>query len=297
MEGDRMKVWKLLLIGISILGVILSCGCMEGGSSSKQVEVQGHVTTTTSGGQTPTLKPTTNEKVEGEKQTSQNSQVGGKLPLWAEKYLPPDAKNYTYNIWRIIKVENDGITCKAEFIESNIKNGDYHPEITYTVKFPFFGDAVIITPTKDGYNAFLKNMGVNLYKVLTNDTLKQKYEEKYKEYLKIANDSLKWERSELEGKELVFIYCPLDVGKYYGMPAYWGWYIISNDGKDLKYEALKRGYTIINEKNMKGIYQNAIANNYTETANYLKKYLDAQEYAKEHKLGVWSIDLSDLKTN
>jgi hypothetical protein len=265
------------------------------------------VTTSASGNdmgeQTPTSKPVTTTSVKSEKENSQDSQVGenvgAKLPPWAGKYLPPDAKNYTYDIWKIIKVEDDGLTCKAEFIGSNVKNRDYHPRMTYTKQLLIYG----MSPSKKTFNEFLRINGVDLYKVLTNDTLKQKYEEKYMEYLKVCNESLKWERSELEGKELVMLMCWLDSDKVenisnYPYPGvYWAIYVIYDDGKDFEYEVLKRGYSAHNEEYMKGFYQSAVANNYTETANYLKKYLDAQEYAKEHKLGVWSIDLSDLKTN
>jgi hypothetical protein len=296
-----MRVWKLILLGLSILGVVLCCGCVsENSGTGKQVEVQGQVTTTSGGGQTSNVA-TTNEKVEGEKQTSQNSQVEGKLPPWAEKYLPRANRNYSYSIWKILQIENNGVKCKAEFLRGcGFGYNSYHPNHVYEIDLvPSY--ASLTYPIKDTFNAFLKANGVNLFNVLTNDTLKQKYEEKYQEYLKIANESLKWENHELDGKELVILTCWLDSNKVENISNYpypgvfLAWYVIYDNGKDLTYEALKRGYAFCNEKYLKGFYQSAVANNYTETANYLKKYLDAQEYAKEHKLGVWSIDLSDLK--
>jgi len=301
-----MRVLKFFLIIFSIVGLVLCCGCTSEGVS-KPVESDGEVKTPTTSVGTPTTTTTTSQETQTQtittttkeetKAENENSQAEG-LPAWAKQYLPPDAKNYTYYVWKVIKVEDDGITCKAEFIGSNDKNIDKRPGMVYTEQLLIYTRS----PDKRDFNDFLKCNGVDLFKVLTNDTLKQKYEEKYKEYLKICNESLAWERKELEGKELVVLMCWLDCDKVknisnYPNPGVYGAiYIIYDNGKDYEYEVLKRGYGFGNEEYLKQLYQNALTNNYTETANYFKKSIDAQEYAKEHKLGVWSIDLSDLKT-
>jgi len=258
------------------------------------------VTTSASGNdmgeQTPTSKPVTTTSVKSEKENSQDSQVGenvgAKLPPWAGKYLPNDDRGYNYTIFKVNTLKSH-IVFQGELIYSNYpnmgafkaENGDY--------KVLFWDDATPLLPSQKMFNTFLKVSGINVFKVLSNETLKKKYEEKYQKYLEISNQALAWEKKHLEGKTYVVIFYPLDVGKYGGYPADTA-VIQLCDGEDIAYQLLASGYGFVGPISLSN-YEVSKLYNFTETRQYYEHYLKAEEYAKEHKLGVWSIDLSDLK--
>jgi hypothetical protein len=292
-----MKLWKLILLGLSILCILCS-GCMSGSSSSgtgstaMKAEPTPTTGTTSPSGSNVGVQEVTSQTPSVDENSHVGENVGGKLPPWAEKYLPNDNRGYNYTIFKINTLKSH-IVFQGDLIYSNYPNMGAFKAENGEYKVLFWDDATPLLPSQKMFNTFLKVNGIDVFKVLSNETLKKKYEEKYQQYLEISNQALAWEKNHLEGKTYVVIFYPLDVGKYGGYPADTA-IIQLCDGEDIAYQLLANGYGFVGPMSLSN-YEASKLYNFTETRQYYEHYLKAEEYAKEHKLGVWSIDLSDLK--
>ncbi|EHP89660.1 thermonuclease family protein [Methanotorris formicicus] len=252
-----------------------------------------------------TLDNTNSEKSSIISSIDNSSLKSNEIPFWAKEYLPK-YHGYNYSIWKVLDVKSPQ-TYQVEPIGGNdefYEKGKEYMNLKEKAKEcgkdmpPYRLDVFIgIIPlynTTDAFAYFLRCNDINTYEIFLNESKKSKFYKLYNEsYLKIADVAYEWERDELIGRKLVYIRYWMDFKSCSNEsePITLASLCIYDGGKDLTYELLKRGYAYLRPE----VLEICNETQYPETHEYLKKYVEAQEYAKEHKLGVWSIDLSELK--
>ena len=130
-----------------------------------------------------------------------------------------------------------------------------------------------ITADKVSFHRFCLANGINDSYNLT------KYEKQYKEYLKTVEEFKKWFAENVRGKLVVKVWYADKKGHME---------VLYDNGRNLDEDIVKNGYAFFTEEE----YQKLL--NYTKQHGLddsnIKRLWEAQQYAKEHKLGVWAIE-------
>lgn len=262
-----MNLAKLLLTLLTITSLISMCGCIGGDNTTPSTTNTITHSTNTNEGAPPT------HTTQASATSSQSDNPYYKAPpAWAVKYIPKEDKTEIHwCVTKINKIDWD-MGLPMVMIGTPVAWSDYEAYSRYGSGIVPEGTTMIGNNTMIVAN-FLRGNNISWYKLPDED--KQWI---LNECIKVSKECYNWEVENIKGKEVL-----------YGTSNYG----ITEDGKDIYIELIKNGYIYIPSILIKSYYDENGGIYYHNKD--LKEKIDAQNYAKEHKLGVWSIDLSRLE--